>query len=122
MGYPGTPGSHISFSVCLQTGWPGRSQIATIRDVIPLAADAFVLIVIIVIATPVLVLGGLALSARWRGPVYRSESRRPVESLVTEAIPEERPDEDEAADDGPKYSIDSPPPDPDPGLRERSDA
>ena len=85
----------------------------------PLAADPYVLVAIIVIVMPLLVLGGMALSARWRGPVYRSESRRPVESLVTDVIPDDRPEDEDVTDEGPQYSIDSPPPDPDPGLRGR---
>ena len=66
--------------------------------------------------TPLAILGALALSARLRGPAYRAESRRPVESLVTHAIPEEHPDEDEADDKGPDFKIDSEAPEPDPGL------
>ena len=69
--------------------------------------DPFVLVIIIVIATPLAVLGALAISARLRGPAYHPESRRHVSSLVTEAIPEEDPDEDD----------DEPEPDADPSGR-----
>jgi hypothetical protein len=81
--------------------------------------DPFVLVIIIVILTPLAILGALALSARLRGPAYRAESKRPVESLVTHAIPEEHPDEDKADDDAPEFKIDSEAPEPDPGLRDR---
>ena len=52
---------------------------------------------IIIVAMPIAVFGALFVSARLRGPLSRPESRRPVESLVTEAIPEETEDEDEDA-------------------------
>jgi hypothetical protein len=70
---------------------------------------------------PLAVVGALAYSARLRGPTPRKESRQRVGSLVTDAVPEENPDEADG-DDGPSFSIDSPPPEPDPGLRERPDA
>lgn len=82
--------------------------------------DPIVWVIIIAVGTPVGVVLGLAYAARLRGPAPRAESRRRVGSLVTDAVPEEHADEAEAPDDGPAFSIDSPPPDPDPGLRERS--
>jgi hypothetical protein len=83
--------------------------------------DPTVLVIILVVGVPVLVVGALAYSARLRGPATRRESHRRVDSLVTEAVPEEPPDDSEVGYEGPAYSIDSPPPEPDPGLRERSD-
>jgi hypothetical protein len=83
--------------------------------------DPIVLVIIIAVGTPVAVIGGLAVSARLRGPATRRESRRRVDSLVTNAIPEEHPDDAPVDEDGPAVSIDSPPPEPDPGLREHSD-
>ena len=84
--------------------------------------DPIVLVIIIAVGMPLAVVGGLAYSARLRGPAARKESRRRVGSLVTEVVPEEHPDEADSDDDGPTFSIDSPPPEPDPGLRERPDA
>ena len=83
--------------------------------------DPIVLIIIIAIGMPLAVVWALAKSSQLRGPAPRKESRRPVGSLVTEVVPEERPDEEDAEAAGPEFSIDSPPPEPDPGLRERSD-
>jgi hypothetical protein len=83
--------------------------------------DPIVLVIIIAVGMPVAVIGGLALSARLRGPATHRESRRRVDSLVTNAIPEEYPHDSELEDEGPEFSIDSPPPEPDPGLREASD-
>ncbi|HEX4732934.1 MAG TPA: hypothetical protein VH247_00860 [Thermoleophilaceae bacterium] len=83
--------------------------------------DPIVLVIILAVGVPVLVVGGLAWSARLRGPVTHRESRRRVDSLITEAVPEEHPDDSAVDDEGPAYSIDSPPTEPDPGLRERSD-
>ena len=83
--------------------------------------DPIVLVIIIAVGMPIAVVAALAISARLRGPAARPESHRRVESLVTDVIPEETPDEDELPDEGPAYSIDSPPPEPDPGLRGRSE-
>ena len=83
--------------------------------------DPIVLVIVLAVGMPLAVVGGLAYSARLRGPTPGKESRRRVGSLVTEAVPDKDPDDDDAGDDGPTFSIDSPPPDPDPGLRERSD-
>lgn len=74
---------------------------------------------IIVIAVPVGVLAALAISARLRGPATHAESRRPVESLVTEAVPEDHPHDAADPETGPAFNIDSAPPEPDPGLRSR---
>ena len=84
--------------------------------------DPLVLVIVLAVGMPVAVVLGLAYSARLRGPAPRRESRRRVSSLVTEAIPEEHPEDADADDDGPSFSIDSPPPEPDPGLRERSES
>jgi len=80
--------------------------------------DPILIAVIIVIVMPLAVLWALAKSAQLRGPLPRPESRRPIGSLVTEALPEAHADEDDE-DQGPAFSIDSEPPDPDPALRER---
>jgi hypothetical protein len=84
--------------------------------------DPIVLVIIIAVGTPLAVVAALAYSARLRGPAPGKESRRRVDALVTEAIPEEPPEEQSTEDDGPGFSIDSPPPEPDPGLRGRSEA
>jgi hypothetical protein len=84
--------------------------------------DPIVLVIIIAVGTPLGVVFALAYAARLRGPAPRKESRRRVGSLVTEAIPEEREEEPDVGDDRPDFSIDSPAPEPDPGLRERSDS
>ena len=107
VGYPGSSGSHITSQICPDGDNP--------------AVDPVVLVIILVVGVPILVVGALAYSARLRGPATRPESHRRVDSLVTEAVPEEHADDSEVGDDGPAYSIDSPPPEPDPGLRERSD-
>jgi hypothetical protein len=67
--------------------------------------DPLVLVLIVAIGTPIGVIWGLSKSASMRGPSVRIESRRPVESLVTEAVPEELPEPDED-DDGPEFRID----------------
>ena len=80
--------------------------------------DPIVLVIVLAVGMPLAVIAALAVSARLRGPAPRPESRRRVESLVTEAVPEEHPDEDDLTDEeGPSFRIDSPPPEPDPGLR-----
>ena len=85
--------------------------------------DPIVLVIVIAVGMPVSVVLGLAYAARLRGGRTTSrESRRRVDSLVTHAVPEERPDDTAEQNDGPAFSIDSPPPDPDPSLRERSDS
>jgi hypothetical protein len=74
--------------------------------------DPIVIVLLIVVVTPIAVIWALAKSAQLRGPLPRAEGRKPVQALVTDVIPEERPDEDEAQDDGPDFRIDSMPPDP----------
>ena len=103
MGYPGASGSHLGFQIC---------SAEDNRDV-----DPIVLVIVLAVGMPLAVIAALAVSARLRGPAPRPESRRRVESLVTEAVPEQRPDEDDLADEGPSFGIDSPPPEPDPELR-----
>jgi hypothetical protein len=83
--------------------------------------DPIVLVIVVVIVTPLAVIWALAKSSQLRGPLPRKESRRPVDSLVTDALPEEHPDDEADEDAGPEFSIDSPPPEADPGLRERSE-
>ena len=62
--------------------------------------DPVVIVIVVVVGMPVAVVWALARASRLRGPIYRPESRRPVESLVTEAIPEEHPDPDDDEDTG----------------------
>ena len=82
--------------------------------------DPIVLVVILVVGFPVGVVLALAYAARLRGPAPRKESRARVGSLVTDVVPEEHPEEADRNDGGAAFSIDSPPPDPDPELRDRS--
>jgi hypothetical protein len=105
LGYPGRFGSHIGFQICFDQDN---------RNV-----DPIVLVIVLAVGMPLAVVAALAISARLRGPARRPESRRRVESLVTNVIPDEHPDEDELPDDGPTFTIDSPPPERDPGLRGR---
>ena len=84
--------------------------------------DPIILVIVIAVGMPIAVVAALAISARLRGPAYRPESRRRVDSLVTDVIPEEHPDDAEVGDEGPAFSIDSPPPEPDPALRDRPGA
>jgi hypothetical protein len=82
--------------------------------------DPTVIVLIVAIGTPVAVLWALAQASRLRGPLYRPESRRRVEALVTEAVPEEHPDPDGDVEDGPRSGLDSDPPrepGPEPGGR-----
>jgi hypothetical protein len=60
--------------------------------------DPIVLVIIVVVVTPVAVIFALAKSARLRGPLDRPESRQPVGALVTEAIPENQPGEEDEPD------------------------
>jgi hypothetical protein len=79
--------------------------------------DPLVIVLVIVIATPLAVMWALAKGAQLRGPAPRKAPRRPVGGLITDAIPEQHPDEDGPGDPGPGYTIDSPQPEPDAGLR-----
>ena len=81
--------------------------------------DPVVIAIILIVVMPVAVFWALAKSSQLRGPAPRRESRRPVGSLVTEAIPEEHPDAEDHDDPGPSFNIDSAPPEPDPELRPR---
>jgi hypothetical protein len=63
--------------------------------------DPLVLVIVIVIGMPLAVAWALAASARLRGPMHRPESRRRVRSLVTEAVPDEPPAEDESDAEAP---------------------
>jgi hypothetical protein len=81
--------------------------------------DPIVLVIVLAVGMPLAVVFALAYSARLRGPAVRRETRRRVGSLVTEAIPEQHHDEAEVDEEGPDHSIDSPPPEPDAGLRDR---
>jgi hypothetical protein len=75
--------------------------------------DPFVFAVIAVIVFPLAVLWALSRSASLRGPAVRAESRKPVEALVTDVIPDDRPDEEKVADDdAPSFMLNSDPPDP----------
>jgi hypothetical protein len=57
--------------------------------------DPIVIAIIIVVLVPLAVVWALAKSASLRGPAPRPTSRRPVDTLVTEAVPEERVEEDD---------------------------
>ena len=72
--------------------------------------DPFVIVILVVVVTPVAVVWALAKSSQLRGRVPRAESRRRVQSLVTEAVPDEPRDEDESADGGREIGIESRPP------------
>jgi hypothetical protein len=74
--------------------------------------DPIVLVIIVAIGTPIGVIWALSKSAALRGPQLRPESRKPVEALVTEVVPEEHPEDDDVDDDPPNFRIDSAPPDP----------
>ena len=50
---------------------------------------------ILIVGMPIAILWALTARARLKGPLARPESKRPVESLVTEAIPEDHPDPDD---------------------------
>jgi len=63
--------------------------------------DPIVIAIVIVVLMPLAAIWALAASAQLRGPAPRKEPRRPVESLVTEAVPEEHPDQPDADDEGP---------------------
>jgi hypothetical protein len=68
--------------------------------------DPIVVAILLVILVPIAVVWALSKSASLRGPAVRPMSRRPVDTLVTEAIPEEHPDEEgEGAGDGPDFAL-----------------
>jgi hypothetical protein len=69
--------------------------------------DPFVIVIVVVVVTPVAVVLALAKSSQLRGPTMRPESRRRVQSLVTEAVPDDPSREDESVDG---IAVDSPPP------------
>jgi len=79
--------------------------------------DPIVVALIILVLVPIAVIWALAKSARLRGPIQRPESKKPVEALVTDVIPEEHPEEDEETTDWerPAYEPESEPP-PEPGA------
>jgi hypothetical protein len=82
--------------------------------------DPTVLVIVLAVGMPLAVVVALAKAAQLRGPAPRGrESRQPVGPLVTDVVPEEHPDDADPDDDRPIFAIDSPPPEPDPGLRER---
>ena len=108
MGYPARNCSHIGFQICPAEDNPG--------------VDPIVLVVVLAVGMPLAVIAALAISARLRGgPQPQRESRRRVDSLVTQAIPEEHADGDDPDDQGPTFTIHSPPPEPDPELRGRAE-
>ena len=55
------------------------------------------IVIVLVVLMPLAAVWALARSARLRGPAVHRESRREVGPLVTEAIPEEQPEDDEDA-------------------------
>jgi len=56
--------------------------------------DTWLLVAIIAITVPVAVIWALAKSAALRGPEPRPGGKRRVESLVTEIVPDDRPEEE----------------------------
>ena len=70
--------------------------------------DPLVIALILIVVVPVAVVLALAKSASLRGPAPRPESRVPVETLVTEAVPEDHPEDEDDA--GYQAESDSPPP------------
>jgi len=81
--------------------------------------DPVVIIILVVVLLPVAVIWALAKSAALRGPAQRRMPRRPVETLVTEAVPEPRADTEDdeltdyhADDDSPADSSRPSPPSP----------
>lgn len=111
MGYPGFPSSTMSlWSVLGPLGRiPANSDNRRV--------DPIVLVIIIAVGMPLAVVFALAASARLRGPMARPESRRPIETLVTEAVPEEQPEPGDDAGAASAFSIDSDPPDADPDIQ-----
>ena len=64
--------------------------------------DPWVFVAIVAVVVPVAVMWALARSAALRGAEPRPKGSRPVESLVTEVIPDDRPEEErEYPDDSP---------------------
>jgi hypothetical protein len=58
--------------------------------------DPFVLVIVLAVGMPLAVIWALSKSASLRGPAPRHpESRKPVDALVTDVIPEEVPEDDE---------------------------
>jgi hypothetical protein len=64
------------------------------------AVDPIVLVIAVAVLTPIAVIWALAKSASLRGPLPRPEGRRPVQDLVTDAVPEAHPED--IADDAPR--------------------
>jgi len=67
--------------------------------------DPIVVAILLLILVPVGVIWALSKSSSMRGPSVPPTSRRPVESLVTEAIPEEHPDPEEESEDVPDFDL-----------------
>jgi hypothetical protein len=59
--------------------------------------DPIVLVIAAVVLTPIAVIWALAKSASLRGPLPRPEGRKPVQDLVTDAVPEQHPEDGEDA-------------------------
>jgi hypothetical protein len=78
--------------------------------------DAWVIVIIALVLVPLAVVWALAKSASLRGPAPRPNPRRPVETLVTEAIPEEHPEEDDGDAGAPARYDDEPGSPPPPGV------
>lgn len=60
--------------------------------------DPWIIVGFAVLVVPVAVIWALAKSAALRGPEPRPGGGRPVESLVTEVIPDDHPEEDDFPD------------------------
>ena len=94
VGYPAPLSSHLDSRVPCSR-WAKGPQIATIEEV-----DAWVIVIIALVLVPIAVVWALAKSASLRGPAPRANPQRRVETLVTEAIPEEHPEDEEDVDAG----------------------
>ena len=68
------------------------------------------IVIVVVVVTPVGVVWGLAKSSQLRGPAARPESRRRVQSLVTDAVPEEPRDGDGSVEGGDEIARTASPP------------
>ena len=79
------------------------------------------IVIVLVVVVPVAVGWSLVKASQLRGPVSRPQSRRRVESLVTEAVPEERRDKDDIAECAAEFTTNSPPSKPGRGLRNPSE-
>jgi hypothetical protein len=76
--------------------------------------DPIIVALALLIIVPIAVIWALSKSAALRGPMPRTNPRKPVGALVTEVIPEEHPKEDDSEREPAGYEIESEPPAPEP--------